>query len=141
MKEILQDAAFLAEWVPKFFWSSKDYDSWRTGGSKYVITKPVDRVLNALLQGDDFEEAFAKFLSGLKEDISGDKTKEGSRATVDVKDLESFIAEAKKIFYRYANLRDENITKFIQAKNGLRSAIYVVKRYENLKEVIRNETA
>jgi len=141
MKEILQDAAFFAEWVPKFFWSSKDYDSWRTGGSKYVITKPVDRVLNALLQGDDFEEAFAKFLSGLKEDISGDKTKEGSKATVDVKDLESFMTEAKKIFYRYANLRDENITKFIQAKNGLRSAIYVVKRYENLKEVIKNETA
>ncbi len=141
MKEILQDAAFFAEWIPKFFWSSKDYDSWRTGGSKYVITKPVDRVLNALLQGDDFEEAFAKFLSGLKEDISGDKTKEGSKATVDVKDLESFATEAKKIFHRYANLRNENITKFIQAKNGLRSAIYIVKRYENLKEVIKNETA
>jgi len=52
--------------------------------------------LNAILQGDDFEEAFAKFLSGLKEDISSDKTKEGSRATVDVKDMEFFMAEAKK---------------------------------------------
>lgn len=141
MKEILQDAAFFAEWIPKFFWGSKDYESWRTGRSKYVITKPVDRVLNAILQGDDFEEAFAKFLSGLKEDISSDKTKEGSRATVDVKDMEFFMAEAKKIFRRYADLRNENITKFIQAKNGLRSAIYVVKRYENLKEVIKNATA
>jgi len=141
MKEILKDAAFFADWIPKFFWSTKDYDSWRTGGSKYVVTKPVDRGLNALLQGDDFEEAFAKFLSGLKEDISGDKTKEGSKATVDVKDLERFATEAKKIFQRYAKLRDENITKFIQAKNGLRSAIYIVKRYENLKEVIKNETA
>lgn len=140
MKDILKDAAFFAEWVPKFFWGSKDYDSWRTGGSKYVITKPVDRVLNALLQGDDFEEAFAKFLLGLKEDISGDKTKEGSKATVDVKDLEMFATEAKKIFQRYADLRSANITKFIQAKNGLRSAIYIVKRYENLKEVIKNET-
>ncbi len=141
MKEILKDAAFFSEWVPKFFWSSKDYDSWRTGGSKYVVTKPVDKVLNALLQGDHFEEAFAKFLSGLKEDISGDKTKGGSKATVDVKDLESFANEAKRIFQRYAELRDANISKFIQAKNGLRSAIYIVKRYENLKEVIKNETA
>lgn len=140
MKEILKDAAFFAEGVPKFFWSTKDYGSWRTGGSKYVVTKPVDRVLNALMQGDDFEEAFAKFISGLKEDISGDKTKEGSQATVDVKDLEVFTAEAKKIFRRYADLKNSNITKFIQAKNGLRSAIYIVKRYENLKEVIKNET-
>lgn len=141
MKEILTDAAFFAEWVPKFFWSTKDYESWRTGGSKYVVTKPVDRVLNGLLQGDGFEEAFAKFLSGLKEDISRDKTKEGSKATVDVKDLEAFAIKARKIFYRYAELRKANITKFIQAKNGLRSAIYIVKRYENLKEVIKNETA
>jgi hypothetical protein len=141
MKEMLKDATFFAEWVPKFFWTSKDYDSWRKGGSKYVITKPVDNVLNALLQGNDFEEAFGKFLSYLKEDISGDKTKEGSKATVDIKDLEIFAAESKKIFQRYAKLRDENITKFIQAKNGLRSAIYIVKRYENLKEVIKNETA
>ena len=139
MKDILKDAAFFAEWVPKFFWGLKDYDSWRKGGSKYVITKPVDRVLNALLQGDEFEEAFAKFLSGLKEDISGDKSKEGSKATVDVKDLEVFASKSKKVFQRYADLRNTNITKFIQAKNGLRSAIYIVKRYENLKEVIKNE--
>ncbi len=141
MKEILTDAAFFAEWVPKFFWSTKDYESWRTGGSKYVVTKPVDRVLNALLQGDDFEEAFAKFLSALKEDISSDKTKEGSKATIDIKDLETFAVEARKIFLRYAELRNANITKFIQAKNGLRSAIYIVKRYDNLKEVIKNESA
>jgi len=55
--------------------------------------------------------------------------------------MEFFMTEAKKILQRYADLRNENITKFIQAKNGLRSAIYVVKRYENLKEVIKNATA
>lgn len=140
MKEILNVAAFFAEWVPKFFWKSKDHISWQENKSKHVVTKPVDRFLNALLQGDDFEEAYAKFLSGLKEDISGDKTKEGSKATIDVKDLEAFAIEAKKILQRYADLRNTNITKFIQAKNGLRSAIYIVKRYENLKEVIKNET-
>jgi len=141
MKEILKDAAFFAEWIPKFFWGTKDYDSWRRGGSKYVITKPVDKVLNGLLQGNDFEEAFAKFISSLKEDISSDKSKKDSKATVDVKDLQWFVSEAKKIFQRYAELKSSNITRFIQAKNGLRSAIYIVKRYENLKEVINNESA
>lgn len=142
MKEILRDAAFFAEWVPKFFWSKEQHAKWNNPyqRSKYDITKPVDKVLNSMLQGDDFEEAFAKFLSGLKGDISGDKTK-GTGATIDVKDLEVFAFEAKKIFQRYGELRNTNITKFIQAKNGLRSALYIVKRYENLKEVIKNETA
>lgn len=142
MKEILRDAAFFAEWVPKFFWTKDQHAKWNNPyqRSKYDITKPVDKVLNSMLQGDDFEEAFAKFLSGLKGDISGDKTK-GTGATIDVKDLEVFAFEAKKIFQRYDELRSTNITKFIQAKNGLRSALYIVKRYENLKEVIKNETA
>ena len=142
MKEILKDAAFFAEWVPKFFWSKEQHAKWNNPyqRSKYDITKPVDKVLNSMLQGDDFEEAFAKFLSGLKGDISGDKTK-GTGATIDVKDLEVFAFEGKKIFQRYDELRNTNITKFIQAKNGLRSALYIVKRYENLKEVIKNETA
>lgn len=142
MKEILRDAAFFAEWVPKFFWSKEQHAKWNNPyqRSKYDITKPVDKVLNSMLQGDDFEEAFAKFLSGLKGDISGDKTK-GTGATIDVKDLEVFALEAEKIFQRYDELRNTNITKFIQAKNGLRSALYIVKRYENLKEVIKNETA
>lgn len=137
MKELLSDAAFFAEWIPKFFWTSKDFESWRKGASKYVITKPVDKMLNSLLQGDDFEEAFGKFLSNLKDDISRDKTKPDSKATVDVNDLKIFIEKSKKIFSRYANLRNANITKFIHAKNGLRSATYIFKRYENLKEVIK----
>lgn len=137
MKELLSDAAFFAEWIPKFFWTSKDFESWRKGTPKYVITKPVDKMLNPLLQGDDFEQAFGNFLSGLKDDISGDKTKPNSKATVDVHDLKTFVEKSKQIFKRYADLRNTNVSKFIHAKNGLRSAIYILKKYENLKEVIK----
>jgi hypothetical protein len=141
VEEVLKDARFFAEGIPKFFWTSKDFESWRRGGSKYVITKPVDNMLNALLQGVDFEEAFAKFISALKEDISGDKSKKDSKAKVDVKDLQAFIVEAKIIFERYAKLRNSSISDFIRAKNSLRSAIFILKRYPNLVEVVKNETA
>lgn len=137
MKEILEDARFFAESIPKFFWTSKDFESWRKGTSKYVITKPVDSVLNALLQGMDFEEAFSKFISGVKEDISSDRTREDSKAKVDVRDLQAFIIESKAIFQRYAGLRSISISDFIRAKNSLRSAIYILKRYPNLQEVIK----
>jgi len=136
MKELLQDAVFFAEGIPKYFWTDKDWDSWKKSGSKYVITKPVDNMLNALLQGEDFESAFAKFISGLRETIAADKTKEGSKAKYDEKDLKEFVKKSKELFLRYSALRDENISKFINAKNGLRSAIYIFKRYETLKEVV-----
>lgn len=141
MEEILKDARFFAEGIPKFFWTPRDFESWGRGGSKYVVTKPVDTMLNALLQGVDFEEAFAKFISGIKEDISGDKTKKDSKAKVDVRDLQAFIVEAKTILKRYAQLRNSSISNFIRAKNGLRSAIFILKRYPNLVEVVKDEPA
>jgi len=137
MKELLDNAVFFANWIPLFFWDDKDWKSWNKGGSKYVITKPVDNVMNSILQGDDFDTAFAKFLSLLKENISRDKTKETSKATVDIHDLEEFVSISKKIFLKYYNLRKDNISKFIKAKNGLRASIYIFKRYGNLKEVLK----
>lgn len=137
MKELLDNAAFFAERIPLFFWEDKDWQSWNKSSSKYVITKPVDSVMNSILQGEDFESAFAKFLSSLKENISSDKTKEDSKAKVDVNDLEEFMKKSREIFMRYYNLRNEDISKFIKAKNGLRSAIYIFKRYNNLKEVLK----
>jgi len=137
MKELLDDAAFFSEWITLFFWDDKDWQSWSKNSSKYIITKPVDSVMNSILQGEDFESAFAKFLSFLKENISSDKTKEESKAKVDVNDLEEFVKKSREIFMSYYNLRKKNISKFIKAKNGLRSAIYIFKRYKNLKEVLK----
>ncbi|MEW6108978.1 MAG: hypothetical protein AB1632_07430 [Nitrospirota bacterium] len=136
MKELLQDAAYFAEGIPAFVWSGDDHKAWISNSSKHLITKPVSRTMNCILQGDDFETAFAKFLSLIKEDISGDKTKEGSLAKVDVGDLKLFVEHAKEVLKRYFDLRQADISAFIQAKNALLSSIYLLKRYPNIKEVV-----
>ena len=140
MKELLEDAAFFAREVPMYFWTGDDYKSWRNSHSRYVITKPVDRALNAFLQGVDFDEAFAQFLSLLKMDIAKDKQESKKGAKVDQNDLGEFVEKSRIILKRYADLKEENISRFIKAKNALRSAIHIIKRYEILQEVI-HETA
>lgn len=117
-------------------WSGDEHKAWISNSSKHLITKPVSKTMNCILQGDDFENAFAKFLSLIKEDISGDKTKEGSIAKVDIGDLKVFVEKAKEILNRYHTLRQTDISAFIQAKNALLSSIYLLKRYPNIKEVI-----
>lgn len=136
MKELLQDAAFFAEGIPAFVWSGDDHRAWVDNFSKHLITKPVSRAMNCILQGDDFEIALAKFLSLIKDDISGDKTREGSLAKVDVTDLKVFVEKSKMVIKRYFELRQADISSFIQAKNALLSAIYFMKRYPNVKEVV-----
>lgn len=136
MKELLKDAAFFAEGIPSFIWSGDDHKAWISNSSKHLITKPVSKTMNCILQGDDFETAFARFLSLVKEDISGDKTKEGSLAKVDVGDLKVFVDKTKEILKRYFDLRQADISAFIQTKNALLSSIYLLKRYPNIKEVV-----
>ena len=138
MKELLHDAAFFAEGIPAFMWSGDDHKAWNANSSKHLIAKPVSKTLNCILQGDDFETAFAKFLSLIKENISSDKTKKDSIAKVDVKDLKIFVGQGKQILIRYYDERQKNISGFIQAKNALLSSIFLLKRYPNLKEVIND---
>ena len=59
--------------------------------------------MKCIHQDDELETDFAKFLSLIKEDISGDKTKEGSLAKVDVRDLKLFVEHAKEVLKRYLN--------------------------------------
>ncbi|WKZ19611.1 MAG: HD domain-containing protein [Candidatus Jettenia sp. CY-1] len=136
MRELLKDAAFFSEGIPSFMWSGDDHKAWISNSSKHLITKPVSSTMNCILQGDDFETAFARFLSLIKEDISGDKSKEGSLAKVDVGDLKTFVEKTKEILKRYYDLRQSDISAFIQAKNALLSSIYLLKRYSNIKEVV-----
>ncbi len=138
MKELLQDAAFFAEGIPSFIWSGDDHKAWFKNLSKHLITKPVTKAMNCILQGDDFENAYAKFISFVKEDISGDKTKPDSIAKVDVNDLKGFAEKSKNILKRYFDLRLQNISSFIQTKNALLSAIFLAKRYPSLKEVLND---
>ncbi|MCL0086565.1 HD domain-containing protein [Thermodesulfovibrionales bacterium] len=138
MKELLEDAAFFAEGIPAFIWGGDDHKAWIANSSKHLITKPVSKTMNCVLQGDDYETAFAKLLALIKEDISSDKTKEGSLAKVDIKDLKVFVERTKEILKRYYDLRQNDISAFIQAKNALLSSIYLLKRYPNIKEVVND---
>ncbi len=142
MRELLKDAVFFSEGIPTFIWGKKEHDLWnetlrkKETPSKYLVSKPISKAMNCILQGDDFESAFAKFISLIRENISGDKTREGTDAKVDVGDLKVFIEQAKQILKRYFDLRQADISAFIQAKNALLSSIYLLKRYPNIKEVV-----
>ncbi len=131
MKTLLDDALFFAEGIPKFCWT----DEWKKDLSKHSITKPVSRALDEILQGNDFEMAFARFLSFIRENISTDKEK-SEKATTDVKELKEFVEKSQDILKRYYDLRNQDITKFIRVKNALLSSIFVFKRYPNLGGVL-----
>ncbi len=126
MENLLKDAVFFAEGIPKFCWSSEKCNKWRQSASKHLISKPISQTMNEILQGRSFDEAFARFLSQL----SGE-------AKTDVKELEEFVRRAKEKLAQYYGLKNNNITEFIRVKNALLSAVYVFKRYENLKEVVK----
>jgi hypothetical protein len=134
MKNLLQDAAFFAEGIPKFCWSGEDWKKWHKDSSKHLISKPISQTLNEILQGRQFEEAFARFLSCIRENIAKEKSDE---AKSDVKELEEFVRTAKERFKQFYDLKQKNISEFIRVKNALLSAVYVFKRYENLKEVCK----
>jgi len=135
MKELLEDADFFADYIPKFCWDDKERKRWNTGKTKYLATKAVSQALNQMMQRGEFEVSFAKFLSHIREDIARDKNVSGT--ITDEKELEVSTHKAKEILKRYFQLREKNITEFIRVKNALLSAVYVFKRYENLKEVCK----
>ena len=132
MKELLDDAKFFAEGIPKFCWTMDDHGKWRKNASKHLITKPISQTMNEILQGNDFEEAIARFMSHIREDIAKDKEESGT--ITDTKELQKFVKNTEIKLQRYYDLRTGNISKFIRMKNALLSAIYVFKRYPNLKE-------
>ncbi len=135
MKNLLEDAVFFAEGIPKFCWRFDDeWKKWHQSSSKHLITKPLSRALNEILQGRSFDEAFAKFLEQLRENIAKEQSDE---AKTDVTELNAFVKEAKSKLEKYYELKQKNITEFIRVKNALLSTVYVFKRYDNLKEVIQ----
>jgi hypothetical protein len=134
LKGLLDNAVFFAEGIPKFCWTKKDWDKWYKDSSKHLITKPLSQTLNEILQGRQFEEAFARFLSHIREDIAKEKS---DKAKTDVTELAEFVKEAKEKLLQFHELKNRNITEYIRVKNALLSAVYVFKRYENLKEVCK----
>lgn len=134
MRGLLENAAFFAGSIPKFCWTKDDWEKWHKDSSKHLITKPLSQTLNIILQGRQFEEAFARFLSHIREDIAKEKS---DKAKTDVAELADFVKEAKGKLQQFYDLKNRNVTEFIRVKNALLSAVYVFKRYENLKEVCK----
>ena len=95
--------------------------------------------MNDILQGKDFDDAFARYLSHIRDNIAKEKSEAKEGPKTDVNELAVFVKESKSILMLYAQLKKDNITEFIRAKNALMSAIYVFKRYENLPEVVKND--
>lgn len=139
MKDLLKHAAFFAEGIQKFCWTSDDWKKWSLNKSKHLISKPISKAMNDLVQGKDFDDAFARFMSHIRDNIAKEKSDAIDGPTTDVNELADFVKESKAILLKYAKLKDKNITEFIRAKNALMSAIYVFGRYKNLKEAVLNE--
>jgi len=138
MKDLLKDAAYFSENIPKFCWTSDDWNKWFKSSSKHLITKPVSQTMNEILQGKDFEYAFAKLLSHIRENIAKEKSTDKGGSKTDVSELAEFVKKTKEILKKYFEIKSQNITEFIRTKNALMSSIFIFKRYENLKEVIKN---
>ncbi len=136
MKELLKDASFFAGHLEKFCVVPRNS---KGGVSKYAITKPVDAVLNGILQGLDFEEAFARFLPNIRMTIPRNLPEKDQEKRVDEEDLAQFISGAKEIFRRYSRVRSSDIGGFIRLKNGIRSAIHMLQRYKKLQEVVSHD--
>jgi len=137
MKDLLKDAAFFADrelGIPHFCVEPEERYEWRNPRNitRHKAAKPVSDALNEMLKGGDegaFERAVAAFLRNLAK-----KIKEEEKET-----QTEFVEKSTKILEKFWDLRKADISEFIRAKNALTSSIFVFTRYENLKEVVRNE--
>lgn len=139
MRNLLEDAAFFAENIPKFCWTTEDWSKWHKNYTKHAATKPIAAAMNELLQGRSAEESLAKFLSFIRQNIAKDKTgkdKNGKSKenvpTTDESELKEFLNILKKKIETYESLRNTNISDFIRVKNALMSAIFIYRRYPSL---------
>jgi len=136
MRTLLEDAAFFAENIPKFCWTSDDWSKWHKNYSKHAATKPIAAAMNELLQGRSAEESFTKFLSFIRQNIAKDKTGKGKEniPITDESELKQFLDVLKKKIETYESIRNANISDFIRIKNAMMSAIFTYKRYPTLIE-------
>ena len=135
MKDLLKGAAFFADrdWgIPHFCVEPMDRGKFWGDLSRHKAAKPVSDALNEMLKGGDegaFERAVAAFMRNLAKMIPAEEKERQNE----------FVARSIEILKKFWELRKEDISEFIRAKNALTSTIFVFTRYENLKEVIKNE--
>ena len=124
MDGLLKDAAFFADkekGIPQF---CAEEDFWGDL-TRHKAAKPVTQALNAMMSGLQFDVAFERFMRNIRDNVASEK----------LSLLNDFIFGAKTILRKYHEIRQQNITEFIKAKNSLISAIYIFTRYQELNGV------
>jgi hypothetical protein len=128
MEGLLKDAAFFADknkGIPHFCIEPEDRgDFWKVL-SKHKAGKPVAQALDAILSGASFDVAMERFMRNLSVKIGHNEQNE----------ISNFVTNTKGILKRYYEIRKSDLSGFLKAKNSLISAIYILTRYQNLKEV------
>ncbi|MGQ9847015.1 MAG: HD domain-containing protein [Bacteroidales bacterium] len=128
MDGLLKDAAFFADkekGIPHFCVEPEERGDFWKDLTKHKAGKPVAQALDAILSGLSFDIAMERFMRNLSVKIGQEEQSE----------LSNFVNRAKEIIKRYYEIRKSDLSGFLKAKNSLISAIYILTRYQNLKEV------
>jgi len=128
-EDLLKDAALLADkekGIPHFCVEPEERGKFWQNLSKHSASKPISQALNAIMSNCSFDEVIERFLRNLTVKIPENEKEE----------LNRFVKNAKEILKKYYELRQKNVSEFLKAKNSLISAIYILTRYPNLKEVL-----
>jgi len=120
---VLEDAKFWAELLSSYF---IDWDA--VGGklTKHSATKALARGLSVLVNTNNADFAFAEFMKYLREDLSSDTAST----------MKDRMQIAKKKFEEYGKYRSDDIGSFINFRNALISATYLLVRYKELRSVV-----
>jgi hypothetical protein len=131
VKDLLQDAAFLADREKGIWFFCVEHEEKSGEISKHLATKPIAQAMNILLRNRNPDEALplaiATFDSHLRRNIPKERSEE----------LEHFARGAHEILIRYAQLRKENFQQFLKVRNALMSAIFTYTRYPQLSKEIQ----
>jgi len=126
---LLKDAALLADkekGIPHFCVEPEERGKFWQNLSKHSASKPISQALNAIMSNRSFDEIIERFLRNLAIKIPENEKEE----------LDKFVKNVKETLKKYYELRQKNVSEFLKAKNSLISAIYILTRYSNLKEVL-----
>ena len=126
---LLKDAILLADkdkGIPHFCVEPEERLKFWQNLTKHSASKPISQALNAIMSNRSFDEVMERFLRNLA--IKIPEHEKGM--------LNEFVKDVKEILKKYYELRQKNVSEFLKAKNSLISAIYILTRYPNLKEVI-----
>jgi hypothetical protein len=128
-ESIFKDAFLLADkdkGIPHFCVEPEERKKFWQNLTKHSASKPISQALNAIMSNRSFDEIMERFLRNLTIKIP-ENEKES---------LNEFVKNVKEMLKKYHELRQKNISEFLKAKNSLISAIYILTRYPNLKEVL-----